>query len=145
MKLEYRLDDEINEYPALWHYKDIPLSELISRMTCEYLVRDGKTYEVTMTTKEPNNVTVIYVKEEDFQNNPNEHHYGYIGFEFKEVINKDEYKLVQSRDIESHSEASHILHCDTMYLGEHLGEFKVDSREIDEDRKCYVYYGTFDN
>jgi hypothetical protein len=145
VKLEYRLDDEVNDYPALWRYKDISLSELISRMTCEYLVKDGTTYEVTMTSKEINELTVIYLKEEEYDNHMNELHYGYIGFEFKEIIRENEYKLIQSRDIHSHSEASHILHFDVVDLGEKLGEFIVDSREIDEDRNCYVYYGTFTN
>ncbi|WP_100408032.1 hypothetical protein [Bacillus solitudinis] len=147
MKLEYRLDSKEEDYPALWLYDNLSVSELVSRMTCEYFVIEGNTYHVIMTAKEPENLTVIYVKREEFKNNSGDFKYDLIGFEYKEVIEKDNYQLIQTKELESHDEALLTLHCDAVYLEKDgsLKEFKVDSREIDEDRKCYVYYGTFSN
>jgi hypothetical protein len=144
MKLEYRLDDVLSDFPALWRYDDISLSELVCRMTCEYFYKDGKNYIVSATSKEPNNENVIYIKEEGF-NSLDERKYKHIGLEFKEVISKDIYNFIESKDLDSHDEALHYLHCDYVYLqrGNFLSEFKLDSRELDEDRKCYIFYGNF--
>jgi hypothetical protein len=113
-------------------------------MTCEYFYKDGKNYAVSATAMEPNNENVIYIKEEGF-NSQDERKYLHIGFEFKEVISRDIYSFVEARELESHDEAMHIIHSDYVYLNKNgmLQEFKLDSRELDEDRKCYIFYGNF--
>jgi hypothetical protein len=145
LRLEYRLDDEIKHFPALWHYDHLSISEIVSRMTCEYFVKDGSTYHVTMTVKEPEGLIVIYVTKEEFKEDQFEKIYQYIGFEMREIQRSGDSKLLEGKELFSHDEAMDVLHCDVIYVnreGEFL-EFKLDSREIDEDRKCYVYYGTF--
>jgi hypothetical protein len=136
--LEYRLDDNRN-YPALWYYKELSTSELVARMTCEYFIKDNKTYLVTGTQKETG-ITVIYIKEEAISNEY-EVTYPYIGFEMKEVLSVGRYNTIEAKELFSHEEALELLHYDVILLG--AREFHLDSRELDEDRNCYVYYGRY--
>ncbi|HYK75315.1 MAG TPA: hypothetical protein VEV44_19640 [Pseudoneobacillus sp.] len=139
MRLEYRLDDGLH-YPALWYYDHLSTVELVARMTCEYFIKERKTYTITATRKEKN-MTVIYLEEELDDVEGIERIYSHIGFEVKEVQNKGRYHTIDERDLHSHDEALELFHCDVILLGER--EFHLDSRELDEDRKCYVYYGSF--
>lgn len=147
MKLEYRLNDEIKHFPAIWHYDQLNYGELLARMTCEYFVKDGQTYRVTGTAIEQNELYVIYVEIEAFETDQNEDIYSNIGFEFQEIVRKGRYHLVERRNLVSHDEALPLLHCDFFYFkdGQMSREFQLDSREIDEDRRCYVVYGKFTN
>jgi hypothetical protein len=140
MVLEYRLDDGRN-YPALWYYDQLSTVELVARMTCEYFIKEDKTYAVTETRKEKG-VIVIFLKEE-IMTNEMEKEYPHIGIEIKEVLSKGRYYTIEARELFTHDEALEILHCDVIMLNER--EFHLDSRELDEDRKCYVYYGRFNN
>ena len=72
MRLEYRLDDEFKQYPALWNYQNITPVEAVARMTCEYFVKDGETYAVTATALDPDGTSVLYVKKESYTNDPQE-------------------------------------------------------------------------
>lgn len=138
MQLEYRLDDGRN-YPALWYYEHLNTIELVARMTCEYFIKENKTYSISGTRKEKN-TTVIFIKEEMITNEQ-ERYYDYIGFEIKEVLSKGRYHTVEARELFTHDEALMLFHCDTILVGDR--EFQLDSRELDEDRKCYVFYGNF--
>lgn len=137
-KLEYRLDDDWN-YPALWYYTHLSTSELVARMTCEYFIKENKTYLVTGTRKE-HEMTIIYIKEE-LVTNEKETPYTYIGFEIKEILSVGNYHTIERRELYSHEEALELLHYDVILLGDR--EFHLDSRELDEDRNCYVYYGNY--
>jgi hypothetical protein len=136
--LEYRLDDGKN-YPALWYYDHLSTIELVARMTCEYFIKDTKTFTVTGTRKEKE-VTVIYIKE-DFTSNDIEKQYSHIGFELKEILAVGRYHTIEARELFSHDEALEFFHCDVIFVNGR--DFHLDSRELDEDRKCYVYYGHF--
>jgi len=144
MRLEYRLDDELQKYPALWNYPDISRSEVVARMTCEYFVKEGDTYVVTATATDPDKTTVIYIRKESYSDDSMETRYSHIGFEVKELIGYSS-TLIESKDIWEHEEILSVLHSDFIYLHKDgkLLEFTLDSREIDEDRRCYVYYGKF--
>lgn len=144
MRLEYRLDDELAHYPALWNYQNTTPVEAVARMTCEYFVKDGETYAVTATALDPDGTSVLYVKKESYSNDSSERTYSHIGFEVRELRGMS-YTLVENKEVWSHEEILTALHSDFIYLqreGKFL-EFELDSREIDEDRKCYVYYGKF--
>jgi hypothetical protein len=144
MKLEYRLDDEFNKYPALWNYPNITPSEATARMTCEYFVKDGETYQVTATAMDPDGTAVLFVKKEYYSNDPTEIIYSHIGIEIRELRGITSI-LLESKDVWEHEDILTTLHSDFLFLhkNEKLVEFHLDSREIDEDRKCYVYYGNF--
>ncbi|PFK47363.1 hypothetical protein COI93_01635 [Bacillus cereus] len=144
MRLEYRLNDEEKHYPALWNYADISVSETVARMTCEYFVKEGDTYVVTATAMDPDGTAVLYVEEESFPNNSSDIVYSHIGFEMRELQEKDS-TVIKSKEVWNHEEILPSLHSDIIYIEKDglFMEFILDSREIDEDRKCYVYYGNF--
>lgn len=144
MRLEYRLNDEYKQYPALWNYQDITASEAVARMTCEYFVKDGETYSVTATAMDPDGTAVLYVKKEYYTNDTSETIHSHIGFEVRELQGEGSI-LLESKDVWEHEDILTTLHSDYLYIkrdGKFL-ELVLDSREIDEDRKCYVFYGTF--
>lgn len=144
MRLEYRLDDEFKQYPALWNYPNITTAEAVARMTCEYFVKERETYSVTATAMDPDGTAVLYVKKENFSNELSETIYSHIGFEVRELLS-GESTLLESKDVWEHEDILTALHSDFLYInrdGKFL-ELEMDSREIDEDRKCYVIYGNF--
>jgi hypothetical protein len=144
VKLEYRLDDENQNFPSLWYYADISTEEVTARMTCEYFVKAGETFVVTATAMEPDGTAVLYVKKENFPNDTTDIHYSHIGLEVRELRGRGS-TLLEKKELWEHEEVLPTLHCDYLYIyqnGKFL-EFALDSREIDEDRKCYVYYGEF--
>ncbi|MFL6556517.1 MAG: hypothetical protein ACJ8MO_10410 [Bacillus sp. (in: firmicutes)] len=144
MRLEYRKDDEYQTFPALWNYQNLTVSETVARMSCEYFVKDGETYVVTGTAIDPDGTTVLYVKKEKSFTDAMEKNYSHIGFEVRELQRYGSL-LIEEKEVWNHDEVLPVLHCDIMYIqreGRWL-EFTLDSREIDEDRKCYIYYGTF--
>lgn len=144
MRLEYRLDDEIKQYPALWNYQNISPVEAVARMTCEFFVKEGETYEVTATAMDPDGTAVLYVTKESYTNDSSDTIYSHIGFEVRELKGTTS-RLLEGKDVWEHEEILATLHSDCIYLqkdGKFM-EFVLDSREIDEDRRCYVFYGTF--
>lgn len=144
MRLEYRLDDEIQQYPALWNYQNITAAEAAARMTCEYFVKEEETYSVTATAMDPDGTAVLYVKKESFANDLSAKSYSHIGFEVRE-LNGNASALLESKEVWEHEDILPALHSDFLYIQRNgrFMEFTIDSREIDEDRKCYVYYGKF--
>jgi hypothetical protein len=144
MRLEYRLDDEYKNYPALYNYQDISRIEATARMTCEYFVKDKETFVVSATSMDPDGTSVIYVKRENYSHELTDTIYSHIGFEVRELKGTSSI-VVEKKDVWEHEEILATLHSDFIYVhknGKFL-EFSLDSREIDEDRKCYVFYGKF--
>ena len=144
MRLEYRLNDEAKQYPALWNYADISITETVARMTCEYFVKEGDTYVVTATAMDSDGTAVLYIEKEKFFDDSSEKTYSHIGFEIRELQGINSI-LIESKDVWNHEEILTYLHSDILYVQKDglLMEFTLDSREIDEDRKCYIYYGEF--
>ncbi|EEM00123.1 hypothetical protein bmyco0001_14390 [Bacillus mycoides DSM 2048] len=113
-------------------------------MTCEYFIKDGNTYIVTATSVDPDGTAVLYIQKEVFSNDPSDPTYSHIGFEIRELKETCSI-MIESKDIWNYEDILPSLHSDIIYIqrdGIHL-EFTLDSREIDEDRKCYIYYGNF--
>ena len=113
-------------------------------MSCEYFVKEGETYLVTATAIDPDGTTVLYVKKEDAYTDVTERNYSHIGFEVRE-LQRNGSVLIEQKEVWNHEEVLTLLHSDFIYIqkdGRWL-EFNLDSREIDEDRKCYIYYGSF--
>ena len=144
MRLEYRLDDEYQKYPALWNYQNLTVSETVARMSCEYFVKEAETYVVTATAIDPDGTTVLYVKKEKSFDDVMDDRYTHIGFEVRE-LQRNRSVLIEKKEVWNHEEVLAVLHSDIIYIQSEgrLLEFTLDSREIDEDRKCYVYYGNF--
>jgi hypothetical protein len=144
LRLEYRLDDEYQKFPALWSYPNLTVSEAVARMSCEYFVKEGETYVVTATATDTDGTTVLYVKKENYSNDTMEEVYPHIGFEVRE-LQRNQSALIEKKEVWNHEEVLVVLHSDIIYIQREgrFMEFALDSREIDEDRKCYVYYGSF--
>lgn len=144
MRLEYRLDDEYQKFPALWSYQNLTVSEAVARMSCEYFVKEGETYVVTATALDTDGTTVLYVKKENYSDDIIEEDYTHIGFEVRE-LQRNRSALIEKKEVWNHEEVLTVLHSDIIYIQRdgRFMEFTLDSREIDEDRKCYVYYGKF--
>lgn len=144
MRLEYRLDDEIKNYPALWNYQNITHVEAVARMTCEFFVKEGETYAVNATAMDPDGTAVLYVAKESYTNDFSDTIYSHIGFEVRELKGTTS-TLLERKDVWDHEEILATLHSDFIYIQKDSKflEFELDSREIDEDRRCYVFYGTF--
>jgi hypothetical protein len=144
MRLEYRLDDNYKKYPALWNYLHLTTAEAVARMTCEFFVKERESYSVTATAMDPDGTLVLYVQKEQFPKDAAEPVHSHIGLEIREITLVGS-TLIEKRDIWEHEEVLPTLHSDAIYIqrdGKFM-EFALDSREIDEDRKCYVYYGKF--
>jgi hypothetical protein len=144
LRLEYRLDDEYQKFPALWSYHNLTVSEAVARMSCEYFVKEGETYVVTATALDTDGTTVLYVKKENYSDDLIEEDYTHIGFEVRE-LQRNMSVLIEKKEVWNHEEVLTVLHSDIIYIQRdgRFMEFTLDSREIDEDRKCYVYYGKF--
>ena len=143
MRLEYRLNDETKGYPALWNYANISNSEIIARMTCEYFIKEKILMLLLQLRLIRRNSSYLYSKEV-FANDPSDPTYSYIGFEIRE-LSETSSNIVDSQDVWNYEEILPSLHSDIIYIqrdGMSM-EFSLDSREIDEDRKCYIYYGNF--
>lgn len=61
--LEYRLHDELREYPALYHYQIDPF-EAACRLSCEYFIKHGVTYRAVSSAYDLNQYSVIYCETE---------------------------------------------------------------------------------
>lgn len=113
-------------------------------MSCEYFVKEGETFVVTATAIDPDGTNVLYVKKENSYTDVTEQNYSHIGFEVRE-LQRNGSVLIEQKEVWNHEEVLTLLHSDFIYIqrdGRWL-EFTLDSREIDEDRKCYIYYGSF--
>jgi hypothetical protein len=86
----------------------------------------------------------LYVTKESYTNDSSNTIYSHIGFEVRE-LNGTTTILLEGKDVWDHEEILATLHSDIIYLQKNgkFMEFKLDSREIDEDRRCYVFYGKF--
>lgn len=142
-RLQYRLLDEGRGFPLLFDY-NVEIDELIARMSCQYLVKDEREYKAVSNATEPNGVNVIYVTEGTNRLFATERFYDRIGFEVREWrgggANTD---VLHVKEFKSHYDALPILHSDYIYVphGGRQAEIELDSLEIDEVRRCYVYYG----
>jgi hypothetical protein len=137
-KLEYRLNDERSNYPALFHYEFSEPSEIFSRRLCDYFIKDKKVYRKTSTSLEEK-YYVIYVE------NDSEEYifedaemYKHVTLEVRDYKENSISPLIYTYDLYSHEEALSLLGND--YLWIHNEEYEKISAEIDEDRSTYVLY-----
>ncbi len=142
--LEYRLNRS-PEYPALFQYT-LDRDEMIARMACGYLIRDGEQYKVISTATESDTMSVIYVEQEKANfRYPDEKTYMGIGLEIREWRNGLDALLVESKEFNTHNDILAYLHSDFVYakVGDQNKEMQLDSTELDEHRHCYIFYGTY--
>ncbi|RSK27168.1 hypothetical protein EJF36_09915 [Bacillus sp. HMF5848] len=148
MKMEYRLNDEKQNYPAIYHYSSLDVMEITCRLSCEYFVKNKRVYKAVSTALEPNELHIIYVEEHKMVSYEDESTYGNIGFEIREIHSNNKAPVIKREQVFSHADVVSYLHSDFIYIPndiktETYKEMQLDSLEIDEDRNCYVFYGIF--
>ncbi len=142
--LEIRKMNAGTDFPALYHYNNLTKDELIARMSCGYFIKGNKQYRVESNATESDLLSVIYVEEEPHRAYQGERIYSKVGFEVRDLGEPDT-PLLMTREFATHLDVLQYLHSDLIYIrsGQYNKEMLLDSLEIDEDRHCYVYYGTF--
>lgn len=142
-KLEYRLFDEENGHPALYHFDSIPKEEIVVRFLCDYLVKDGVVYEKTSNAIEPP-LHVIYVKLANDEtpvplNRRTTVGMGFIVMEIREYReDAQEYPIIQNMELSALTDIAIVGQCN--YLMVEGTEWEQTSLEVDEDRRVYVLY-----
>lgn len=142
-KLEYRLFDVENGYPALYHYNSIPKDEIVTRFLCDYFIKDGAVYEKTSNAIEPP-LHIIYVKKATDEipvpmNRRSTVGMGFIVMEIREYReDAKEYPIIQNMELNNLAEIAIIGQCN--YLMLEGVEWEQTSLEVDEDRQTYVLY-----
>ncbi|HEY8910153.1 MAG TPA: hypothetical protein VIM51_07720 [Desulfosporosinus sp.] len=142
-KLEYRLFDEENGYPALCHYDSIPKDEIVTRFLCDYFIKDGVVYEKTSNAIEAP-LHIIYVKVADDEmpismSGCSKVGMGFIVMEIREYReDAQEYPIIQNLELSNLTDIAIIGQCN--YLTLEGVEWEQTSLEVDEDRQTYVLY-----
>lgn len=139
-RLEYRLLDEMKDYPLLYHYEAISAQELALRLCCGRFVKEGRAYEKTSAAQEIMQY-VIYLQPSEIllQEDWPDSRRCEPCFELRRLTGrKGEALLLNSYTIEDEKELQLILLCDyQFFLGE---EHLVEAIEMNEDRSCYICY-----
>lgn len=138
--LEYRRLDEENDYPVLYTYSNIDISEIAARFACDRFIKDGIVYEKTSSAIEPT-TSVIYVQEVDKaehgEKTPPALHGVRVEFR-QDWEGETPGLLMQGFDFSDGMEVVLHLMCDYWFwMGE---EWLRTLTVLDEDRKAYVYY-----
>jgi hypothetical protein len=137
-KLEYRLNDEQNHYPALFHYEFAEPSEIFCRRLCDYFIKDKKVYQKTSSSLEEE-YYVIYVENDSDEYIIEEAEtYTHVTLEVREYKEYSISPLIFTYDLYSHEEALSLIGNDYLWIQNQ--EYEKISAEIDEDRSTYVLY-----
>jgi hypothetical protein len=141
-KLEYRLLDELEEYPVLYYYDFIKPEEIAARFACDFFIKEGIVYEKTSCAIELG-VKVIYVKvaenEAVLPFNPcSRVGMGFIVLELREYGETETYPLIQI--VECPNLLDLLLYLQSDFITAGGVEYEKSSAEIDEERHVYVLY-----
>ncbi|KZZ83936.1 hypothetical protein [Bacillus sp. SJS] len=136
--LEYRLNDPLNDYPAIYHFKDLDPMQIFCRRSCDYFVIEGSVYEVTSTALEHDRF-VIYLnpdkEEQPFASAVQDRPLGIEIRLYEEYKESPEFMYISCFD---HVDVFSRL--DSTYLTLRGKEYERISAEMDQDRRVYVLY-----
>lgn len=135
----------------LFDYWEIDPHGITCRMLCEYFVKNGRQYQTVNTEILPDCLPVISVNDigpdETYPDGKSyKQHTGVVAVEVRD-IEKIERPLVHVFELYSHEQAARLLCSDNLYVPvggwnrDKFARWVLDSRETDEDRGCYVFYG----
>ncbi|MGM7701394.1 hypothetical protein ACSVDE_06675 [Pseudalkalibacillus sp. Hm43] len=137
-RLEYRLFDEKNGFPALYHYEGLTSGELFARRMCDFYIKNNQIYTKTSTAYETD-LFVIYLsvdaKEEVFDDAPI---YEYVTIELREWKEHVDSPVLHTIECQNHEEVVGYIGSDYIQLKN--AEYETVASEIDEDRRAYVMY-----
>ncbi|MGD7006994.1 hypothetical protein [Metabacillus sp. 84] len=137
-KLEYRLNDPSQGYPAIYHFDDLEPLQIFCRRNCDFFILEGTVYETTSSFLKDSRF-VIYVKKSDdekpFRQAEAERRLGVEVRLYKEYAESPEIMFLPCFD---HVEVFSYL--DNTYLVLEGKEYERVSAEMDQDRLMYVLY-----
>ncbi|WP_349407324.1 hypothetical protein [Pseudalkalibacillus sp. SCS-8] len=137
-RLEYRLFDERNGFPALYHYEGLTTGELFARRMCDFYIKNNQIYSKTSTAYE-SDLFVIYLsidsKEEVFDDAPT---YEYVTLELREWKEYVDSPILHTIACQNHEEVLGYIGSD--YIQLQGNEYEKVAAEIDEDRRAYILY-----
>ncbi|WP_273123819.1 hypothetical protein [Bacillus weihaiensis] len=137
-KLEYRMNDERNNYPAIYHYEFDEPNEIFCRRLCDYFVKGKKVFKQTSTSLE-DEYYVIYLEEDtDEYVFDDAKVYSHVTLEVRDYHEYSVSPLLYTYELFSHQEALTLIGNDYLWIDEM--EYEKISAEIDEDRSTYVLY-----
>ncbi|MDI6813206.1 MAG: hypothetical protein QMC95_13215 [Desulfitobacteriaceae bacterium] len=140
--LEYRLDDAVQNYPALYHYRNISTDELTLRLLCDFYIKQNQVYEHTWSAVEED-VYVIYVTRSAEENltatlsSPAA--IGSVILEVREFFEgQGDYPLIENKEFPAIQELiPYVLAGYRTIQGQ---VWETSTLEVDEDRSTYVLY-----
>jgi hypothetical protein len=147
-KLIYYIDKGFNQYEPFYEYTVLAVGEdeIYARQLCNYFIKDGMQYELLANELEEDD-EILTIKEIGLNEKaPDEMDYRGKGLYVEIRLNSrsENYRLLTKLPCQTHFEVIRYLLKDAILLSE-LGQFRITSREIDEDRGVYVLYGEFNH
>lgn len=140
--LEYRLDNAAEKYPAIYHYRNIPLDELTLRLLCDFYVKQNTVYEHTWSAVE-DEVYVIYVTPSRQENLAatltDAQSIGFVLLEVRQLAeDEEEYPLLETIEFPTIQQLTPYILAGYRTIQNKVWE--TSSLEVDEDRRTYVLY-----
>ena len=137
-KMEYRLNDPKNRYPAIYHLENIPTLEILCRRSTDYFILANKVYEQLSTLLE-GAVMVVYVENSlDEIAFETETTHMQLGIELRLFNERAGHPILEFVACHNHEEILPYLY--TTYLLLHGKEYEVISSETDQDRHVFAIY-----
>ena len=142
-RFEYRLNDAAQDYPILYFYENMDEVEAAMRFSCDYFVKDGKTW-LKNASAVSGMEYVMYMEEvptdsAESGNRAQKALPSGIAVEVREYREGAlDYPLIHQFAFNSQLQAlAHLLADTLMLFGQ---EWEKTSTEVDEDRQAYIYY-----
>jgi hypothetical protein len=129
--------EEFYRFPA----SSTSLEEMLAKQLCTYLVLEGKQFKLLYNEMfgeedylvlQDEGTAKRFIDEERYPGNE-------IVIEFRVYKQYGDSPLKQRIKVGSHLEVMEYLTKDIVEIPE-IGQYEVDSTEVDSDRKCYVVY-----
>ncbi|MGM9986460.1 MAG: RNA helicase [Bacillaceae bacterium] len=141
MELLYVVEKN-NNYEELYTFRNSAIDELYARQLCNYLIIDGKQYELISNEMKDNQEILVLKDMGTPATFPDETNISDgLRIEFRHLIDEHNMPLLFTRTILNHNQAIRFLLKDWVQIPE-KGMFHRDSAELDNDRGCYVIYVT---
>jgi hypothetical protein len=139
-------NEDRKELQQEYEYDVLNNSEVTTRQSCEYFIKENKSYKILTSTVMPEGGVVLeghFVEEtEPYKDMSSD--VSYRDRIVLEVRNIKSLKLVHVFEFESHGESARMIRSDFIFVPITHAKYQkwsLDSSEVDEDRGCYVYYG----
>ncbi|WP_226667964.1 hypothetical protein [Metabacillus litoralis] len=137
-KLEYRINDERNNYPALYHYEFEDPYEIYCRRLCEFFIKGKQVYKQTSSSLEEEYYVIYVEKDTDEYIFEDAETYSHVTLEVRDYKEYSVSPLIFTYDLYSHEEVLSLIGNDYLWIENE--EYEKISAEIDEDRSTYVLY-----